>query len=73
MEFEPTAWRPPSDLGLTGVYAENERLTGAALWTTGGAGPEDVALDDERRPITGLADGRIIRFPPDGGEPETLG
>jgi sugar lactone lactonase YvrE len=73
MEFEPTPWRPPTDLGLTGVYAENERLTGAALWLTGGAGPEDIALDDERRPITGLADGRIIRFPADGGEPETLG
>ena len=62
-----------SDLGLTGAFAENERLTGAALWNTGGVGPEDVALDDERRPITGLEDGRIIRFPASGGQPEPIG
>ncbi len=73
MEFQPGAWRPPTDLGLSGVYAENDRLTGSALWPTNGVGPEDIALDEERRPVTGLADGRIIRFPPDGGAPETLG
>ena len=73
MEFDPRPWNPPTDLGLTGVYAENERLTGAALWDTGGVGPEDVALDDERRPISGLEDGRIIRFPAAGGKPELIG
>ena len=73
MKFEPRAWHPPTDLGLTGVFAENERLTGSALWDTGGSGPEDVALDDERRPIAGLADGRIIRFPSEGGTPEVIG
>ncbi len=73
MDFDPQPWHPPTDLGLSGAYTENQRLTGAALWDTGGTGPEDVALDDERRPVTGLEDGRIIRFPLEGGTPETIG
>ena len=73
MDFEPQPWRPPRDLGLVGDYAVNERLTGAALWDTGGAGPEDVAIDVEGRPVTGLEDGRIIRYPDDSGVPVEIG
>lgn len=73
MDFEPQKWIPPRDMGLVGPYAQNERLTGAALWDTGGTGPEDVAVDGDGRAITGLADGRIVAFGPDGGPPVELG
>ena len=73
MDFEPQPWRPPRDSGLVGDYAPNERLTGAALWDTGGSGPEDVAIDLEGRPVTGLEDGRIIRYPDDSGVPVEIG
>lgn len=73
MDFEPRPWRPPTDLGLVGDYAVNERLTPAALWDTGGVGPEDVAIDREGRPVTGLEDGRIIRYPDDSGIPVDVG
>lgn len=67
MHFEPRPWQPPIDHGLVGDYATNERLTPAALWDTGGIGPEDIAIDQEGRPVTGLEDGRIIRYPDDSG------
>lgn len=73
MDFTPQPWRAPTDLGLAGDYAVNERLTSAALWETGGIGPEDVAIDREGRPVTGLADGRVIRYPDDSGVPVQIG
>ena len=73
MDFTPVSWRPPTDMGLVGDYEPNERLTGAALWDTGGIGPEDVAIDHNGRPVTGLEDGRIVRFPDDSGVAELLG
>ena len=38
----------------------------------GGAGPEDVAIDEQGLVYTGLEDGRLLRLLPDGGEPELL-
>ncbi len=38
-----------------------------------GRGPEDVVLDRDRRLITGLADGRILRIDPDDASIETIG
>jgi sugar lactone lactonase YvrE len=73
MNFQPQAWQPPRDTGLTGPFAENHHLRSAALWDTTGAGPEDVAIDADGRPVTGLKDGRVVRFPPFGGVPETIG
>lgn len=72
VQFDPRPWRPPKDLGLIGDFAVNDRLREAALWDTGGVGPEDVAIDGTGRVATGLADGRIVRFPADGGTPETV-
>jgi sugar lactone lactonase YvrE len=59
-------------MGFVGPFATNDKLSTAALWDTGGHGPEDVALDGDGRAITGLADGRIIRFEPEGGPPEEI-
>lgn len=50
----------------------NDRLRSAALWDTTGKGPEDVAIDTEGRPVTGLADGRVMRFSTTGGVPEEI-
>ena len=73
MDFSPQPWRPPRDLGLTGSFAENDSLRSAALWDTTGVGPEDVTVDSDGRPVTGLKDGRVIRFSVSGGNPETIG
>ena len=72
VEFEPEAWRPPPAPELSGDYEVNDRLAGAELWPVGGRGPEDVVVDDAGRIITGLEDGRIVRLPAGGGEPEVL-
>lgn len=65
--FDP---RPPPD--LTGPYAENHRLDAAERWPLPGVGPEDVAFDDDGNAYTGVDDGRILRVPPGGGDPETV-
>lgn len=71
--FQPRKWQPPRDHGLVGPFAVNDHLRAAALWDTTGTGPEDVAIDGRGRPVSGLRDGRIVRFSPDGGPPETIG
>jgi sugar lactone lactonase YvrE len=73
MDFRPQGWQAPRDPGLTGPFAENDELRSAALWNTTGTGPEDIAIDPDGRPVTGLKDGRVVRFPPFGGNPETIG
>ena len=70
--FRPEAWRPPPSPGLTGEYELNHRLADAELLPVGGAGPEDIAVDPDGNVYTGLEDGRILRLPPGGGEPEVL-
>lgn len=72
MDFEPRSWHPPKDPGLRGPFAENDLLRSAALWDTTGRGPEDVAIDPDGRPVTGLADGRIVRFATTGGPAEQI-
>ena len=70
--FEPEAWQPPPAPGLTGDYEVNDRLADSELRPVGGLGPEDVVVDAAGRIITGLEDGRIVRLPAGGGEPEVL-
>jgi len=66
--IEPAAWTPPP----APEWAANERLAAAEVLGAGLPGPEDVAVDDEGRLYAGLLDGRIVRLPAGGGEPETL-
>ncbi len=66
------AWQPPPAPGLTGPYAENDRLAAAELWPAPGRGPEDVVVDGEGRVYTGLEDGRIVRFPAGGARAEVV-
>ncbi|HRK34982.1 MAG TPA: SMP-30/gluconolactonase/LRE family protein [Candidatus Hydrogenedentes bacterium] len=62
-EIEPAAWSPPVSPGLTGDFAQNDRLAPLRLHTAPGLiGPEDIARDAQGRFYTGIADGRIMRF-----------
>ncbi len=70
--IDPARWNPPRPPPLGGPLAPNSELAAAERWDTGGEGPEDVLVDGDGRVYTGLADGRILRFPPDGGWPEVV-
>ncbi|GAA4945302.1 SMP-30/gluconolactonase/LRE family protein [Actinoplanes utahensis] len=66
--IHPRRWTPPrlADPGATGTLRVARRLP------TGGHGPEDVVFDRRGRILCGLADGRIVRLDPAGGEPTVL-
>jgi sugar lactone lactonase YvrE len=74
--LKPQAWTPPAAPGLTGVYQQNNLLSGVerlSLVSPGtGFAPEDVALDAENRIYAGLADGRIMRLQADGANPQVF-
>jgi sugar lactone lactonase YvrE len=69
----PLAWTPPPAPALAGVYAPNSKLAAIEKLNLGsGFGPEDVAIDSQDRIYGGVADGRIMRFQPDGSRPEVF-
>lgn len=70
--INPVKWKPPPVTRFEGRYAANDRLAGVEVWRTPGEGPEDVAFDSKGNLYTGLADGRVLRFGPGGGEPNVL-
>jgi strictosidine synthase len=70
--ISPVAWTPPPVTPLEGPFAVNAELADVELWPVPGHGPEDVALDHDGRLVTGLGEGTILRFAPDGGTPEVL-
>jgi strictosidine synthase len=70
--INPVKWKPPPVTRFEGPYASNQRLAGIEQWRTPGEGPEDVAFDSKGNLYTGLADGRVLRFGPGGGEPNVL-
>ena len=71
-KFSPVGWRPPKHPKLEGVFAINKDLAAAELWPSG-KGPEDVAVDDEGFVYTGLENGNILKFRPDGSSHQILG
>lgn len=68
--IKPICWKAPTPPDAKGVYASNDRLTGAQRLPAGGPGPEDVIVDRQGRIYTGLDDGRIIRMQYDGSDLE---
>ncbi len=74
--ISPLAWTPPAAPTLTGVYQQNNLLSGVerlSLVPPGtGHAPEDVALDAENRIYAGLDDGRIMRLQADGTNPQVF-
>ncbi len=66
-KVSPVAWTPGPLPALTGQYEVNSRLAAAQLKFEGvGIGPEDVARGPDNIYYSGLEDGRIVRFTPDG-------
>jgi 2-keto-4-pentenoate hydratase/2-oxohepta-3-ene-1,7-dioic acid hydratase in catechol pathway/sugar lactone lactonase YvrE len=60
---QPAAWTPPPALALPA----DTRLDRVERWELpGGSKPEDVLVDGRGRVYTGVEDGRIYRFEPDG-------
>lgn len=62
--IRPLAWTPPPPRALPA----DDRLDRVERWELpGGTKPEDVVVDRRGRVFTGVEDGRIYRFAPDGG------
>lgn len=71
--IDPARWDPPPAIPLAGALAADRRLDDVERWELpGGAKPEDVLVDDAGRVLTGVDDGRIYRFAPDGSGAELL-
>lgn len=70
--IRPQRWTPPEDPGLAGVWSPTASLDEVELWPVPGPGPEDVVVDADGRVLTGLRDGRVVRFPEGGGEPAVV-
>lgn len=70
--IRPERWTPPADPGLAGRWSPTAGLDDVERWSVPGRAPEDVAVDAEGRVLTGLADGRLVRFDAAGGGPEVV-
>jgi sugar lactone lactonase YvrE len=69
--LQAVAWYPEARPAMSGVLAVNTELQKAELLAQGRLhGPEDIAVDAQRRVHAGLEDGRIIRL--DGDAVVTL-
>jgi sugar lactone lactonase YvrE len=69
--IEPISWDSPKDRGYTGLFKSNNRLAKIELLSIGdNHGPEDFAIDNSGRIYAATHEGRILRFKPDGTEPE---
>jgi sugar lactone lactonase YvrE len=65
--IDPVAWVPAPNPGLTGPFAQSQPFTGLQRMVPDlGEGPEDVTLGPDGFMYTGLQDGRIMRFRPNG-------
>jgi sugar lactone lactonase YvrE len=71
--IDPIAWEPRPVPALEGDFAENRVLQGMELFATpDNHGPEDVAIDAEGRVYVGVEEGRILRYPADGSDPQVF-
>lgn len=73
VSIQPVAWQAPPAPALTGRYALNDTLSKVrSLAVNEGIGPEDVAIDDHGNLYVGYQDGRLVRFGPDGRNPDLI-
>ena len=73
VSIDPQPWTPPQAPDLSqGIYAANEDLSSLSLFSTKPyeRAPEDIAIDTNGFIYGGVIDGKIIRFQPDGSNPE---
>ena len=67
VEIQPESWEPPRNPGFSGPFHQNDALHRMDRLLDGfGPGPETITFGPDGWGYTGLRDGRIIRFPPDG-------
>ncbi len=66
-KFSPVAWHPPPAVGFSGPFENVGDLALIALIPTlDGHGPETIVAGADGWLFTGLKDGRILRFKPEG-------
>jgi Adipocyte plasma membrane-associated protein-like, N-terminal len=71
--IDPVAWQPAPNPGLTGPFARSQPFIGLRQPIPNfGEGPEAAAHGPDGFLYTGLQDGRIVRFRPDGEGGEEL-
>jgi sugar lactone lactonase YvrE len=71
--IDPVVWQPQPMPALEGDFAENRVLQAMELYATPDShGPEDVAVDSEGRVYVGVEEGRILRYAPDGSDPQVF-
>lgn len=68
VSVDPEAWQPPP----ARAWKPNDALAGATWMHRELIGPEGVTFDAAGRIVTGLGDGRILRFAADGSGPAEL-
>ena len=68
----PVVWQPPKAPDRAWQPESAAPLPPLTTLPVPGTGPEDVAVDEQGRIITGLDDGRVLRLSPDGATVETL-
>ena len=67
---KPVKWRPPQSPSLeVPPYQINDSLKGLQrIADIGSIGPEGISVDDRGRVYAGYADGKLMRFGPDGSD-----
>lgn len=70
--LRPVVWHPPPAPARAWQARSATPLPPLTVLDLPGTGPEDVAVDDGGRIVTGIDDGRVLRITPETGEVETL-
>lgn len=71
--IDPVVWEPHPVPALKEQFAANRVLQGMELFATPNShGPEDVAVDRQGRVYVGVEEGQILRYAPDGSNPEVF-
>ena len=70
--LSPVVWQPPAAPARAWQSHSATPLPPLTTLPVPGTGPEDVAIDEDGRIITGLDDGRVLRLSPDDGSVQTL-
>ncbi|GIF72277.1 SMP-30/gluconolactonase/LRE family protein [Asanoa siamensis] len=65
--IDPVVWRPPAPPPRAKLDVSTPPMPALAVRPVGGIGPEDVAVHPDGHLYTGVADGRVLRLPLDGG------
>ena len=70
--LRPVIWHPPAAPARAWQSRSATPLPPLTVLDVPGTGPEDVAVDDQGRIVTGVEDGRVLRITPATGAVERL-